>query len=111
MENKIRLKLARTAADFLEAKKLIFEYAEWLAFDLSFQNFNDEINTLPETYGDKNGGLFIATKNGEPVGVAGIKRFSDKECEVKRMFVQTGSRGFGIGKLLLTACIELAKKL
>ena len=80
MENKIQLKLARTADDFLVAKKLIFEYAEWLAFDLSFQNFNEEINTLAETYGDKNGGLFIATKNGEAIGVAGIKRFSDKEC-------------------------------
>ena len=55
MENKIQLKLARTADDFIVAKKLIFEYAEWLAFDLSFQNFNDEINTLAETYGGKNG--------------------------------------------------------
>ena len=111
MENKIQLKQATTPTDFLVAKKLIFEYAEWLAFDLSFQNFNEEINTLAETYGDKNGGLFIATKNGEAVGVAGIKRFNDKECEVKRMFVQADSRGFGIGKLLLTSCIELAKKL
>jgi len=111
MENRIQLKLARTTADFLVAKKLIIEYAEWLAFDLSFQNFNDELNTLAQTYGDKNGGLFIATKNDEAVGVAGIKRFSDNECEVKRMFVQADSRGLGIGKLLLTSCIELAIKL
>ena len=45
------------------------------------------------------------------VGVAGIKRFNETDCEVKRMFVQPESRGFKIGQLLLTKCLDAAKEL
>ena len=110
-ENKIEIKEVQNAADFLAAKELILEYVKWLGIDLSFQNFDKEINTLEETYSNPNGGLCVALRNEKAIGVAGIKRFSDKECELKRMFVQADSRGFGIGKLLLTKCIEIAKKL
>lgn len=111
MENEVSIKIAITAADFLEAKALILEYVEWLGMDLSFQNFDKEMETLQEMYGPLNGGLFLAISNGKPVGVAGVRRFADKACEVKRMFVQPASRGLGIGKLLLTVCIEKAKSL
>ncbi|MEO6455329.1 MAG: GNAT family N-acetyltransferase [Ginsengibacter sp.] len=111
MENKIEIKEALHGEDFLAAKELILEYVKWLGIDLSFQNFDKEMDTLQETYGNPDGRLFIALRNNKAVGVAGIKRFSDKECEVKRMFVQHDSRGFGIGKLLLNECIEMAKKL
>ncbi len=111
MENQIEIKTAQNAADFLAAKELIFEYVKWLGMDLSFQNFDKEMETMQAMYGNPHGGLFIALRNGKAVGVAGIKRFNDKECEVKRMFVQPTSRGFGIGKLLLTECIEIARKL
>ena len=111
MNNLIEIKQAQTKDEFLSAKKLIFEYVEWLGIDLSFQNFDKEMETMPKTYGDPDGGLFIVLRNDLPVGVAGIKRYNEKECEVKRMFVQPESRGFGIGKLLLTECIALAKKL
>ena len=111
MQNQIEIKEVKNTEDFLAAKKLIHEYIEWLGTDLSFQNFDKEMDTLPETYGNLDGRLFIAVINNKAVGVAGIKRFNDKECEVKRMFVQPNSRGFNVGKLLLTECIEMAKKL
>ena len=63
------------------------------------------------TYGEPNGGLCLALRNNKAVGIAGIKRFNESECELKRMYVQPGSRGFGIGKLLLNRCIEIARKL
>jgi len=111
MENQIEIKEAQHKADFLATKELILEYVKWLGMDLSFQNFDKEMNSLPETYGNRDGRLFIAVRNDKAVGVAGIKRFNEKECEVKRMFVQPASRGLGIGKLLLTECIEAAKRL
>jgi len=107
----ILTKIAQSDEDFLEAKKLILEYVEWLDTDLSFQNFDKEMDTLQEMYNNPNGGLFVAYKNNKPVGVAGLRRFSDKECEVKRMFVKPNNRGFGIGKLLLTECVKLSIKL
>jgi carbonic anhydrase len=111
MENEIKIKRAQNGGDFFAAKELILEYVRWLGIDLSFQNFDKEMDTLPATYGNPDGGLFIALRNEKPVGVAGIKRFNERECEVKRMFVQPDSRGFGIGKLLLTECIKIAKRL
>jgi len=107
----IKIKEAHNAAEFLAAKELIMEYVTWLGYDLSFQNFDHEIATLPQTYGGLDGRLFIAWRYNTPVGVAGIKRFSTNECEVKRMYVQPDSRGYGIGKLLLTECIRMAVEL
>ncbi len=111
MNNNIEVKQAQNPEDFSTAKILILEYTAWLGIDLSFQNFDAEIATMPTTFGDPNGALFIVFYNNNPVGVAGIKRFSSHECEVKRMFVQPSSRGLGIGEILLSNCIESAKKL
>lgn len=119
MNNPVKIKEAQNTGDFLKAKELILEYIQWLGINggetvretLAAQNFDKEVEALPVTYGHPDGGLVIALKNDKPVGVAGIKRFNDKECEVKRMYVQPGNRGLGIGKLLLAHCIEIAKKL
>ena len=119
MGAQIEIKMAQDAAGFSVAKELILEYVQWLGIDrneqmratLSAQNFDKEMNSLAETYADPDGRLFIAWSNDQAVGVAGIKRFNDEECEVKRMYVQPGSRGSGIGNLLLTECIQAAKTL
>lgn len=110
-EHKIEIIQAVTPTDFQVAKELILAYVSWLGFDLSFQNFAKELETIAETYSAPNGGVFIAFLNDKPAGVAGIKRFNATDCEVKRMFVHADSRGLGIGKLLLEACIQLAEKL
>lgn len=119
MDNLIKIKEAQNIDDYLEVKKLILEYVSWLKVEggheikvtLSSQNLDKELDTLPVTYGYPDGAIFLALKNNKAIAVAGIKRFNNKECEVKRMFVQPGSRGLGIGRLLLTKCIEIAKRL
>lgn len=107
----ITIKAVKSNADFLAAKELILEYVAWLGIDLSFQNFNTEMDTMPETYSPPHGSLFIAVRDEKAIGVAGIKRFSETVCEVKRMYVKPEGRGMGIGQLLLTKCIEMAKEL
>ena len=102
---------AATEQHFADARTLILEYVEWLNFDLSFQNFDQEMASLPAMYNINDGGLFIAYLNGEPVGVIGLRRLSETEGEVKRMFVKETARGHSIGKLLLTKCIDTAKVL
>ena len=111
MENLVEIKKAQTATDFSHAKELILEYVAWLGLDLSFQNFDKEMETLPDMYGSGSGGLFIAFKNGEALGVAGIRKFGEKDGEVKRMYVKPNNRGLGIGQLLLSACLETARTL
>ena len=110
MQDQLSIKTAQTKDDYFLAKKLILEYVAWLGFDLSFQNFDAEMEELSEMYNEKNGGLFLAFKNDKAVGVAGLRRFSITESEVKRMYVKVEARGLGIGKLLLLKCIETARK-
>lgn len=107
----IEIKTAVAAEDFSLASELILEYANWLGLDLSFQNFDTEMAALPKMYNANDGGLFIAYIDGNPAGVAGLRRFNETDSEVKRMFVKPESRGFGIGKLLLSKCIDVAKAL
>lgn len=97
--------------DYKEAARLIREYADRLNFDLSFQNFEDEMNSLPIMYNERDGGLFLAHLYQQPAGVVGLRRFNDADGEIKRMFVREQARGNGIGKMLLKKCIETARAL
>lgn len=110
-QHKIEIKLATQPRHFSEARELILDYVAWLGMDLSFQNFDKEMNALAAMYNERDGGLYIAYLDDKAVGVAGLRRFNDTESEVKRMFVNPASRGFGIGKLLLEKCIETARGL
>jgi putative acetyltransferase len=105
----IKIKSAKESRDFIDGKSIILEYVDWLGLDLSFQNFDKEINNLSEMYSEPNGGLVLAYLNDKTVGVTGIRRFDNKDCELKRMFVSEGYRNLGIGRLLLEHAIELAQ--
>lgn len=111
MNHKIEIRRAQHPQDFADAKQLIMEYVAWLGFDLSFQNFDKEMADLPAMYNKHDGGFFLAYRDENPVGVAGLRRFSTADAEVKRMYVKDEAKGMGIGKLLLEKCIETAKAL
>ena len=107
----IKIRTANGENDFSEGREIILEYAASLGFDLSFQNFDDEINNLREMYSEPHGCLLLASYNDKIVGVAGIRKFENNDCELKRMYVKPEYRKSGIGKLLLEYSIEIAKKL
>lgn len=111
MEKSVEIKIAQTATDFAHARELILEYVAWLGIDLSFQNFDKEMEGLSKMYSPVEGALYLANINGEAVGVAGLRRFSERDGELKRMFVKPNNRGMGIGQLLLSACLETARTL
>jgi putative acetyltransferase len=84
MNRNVEIRLAQHPQDFLDAKQLIMEYVAWLGFDLAFQNFDKEMADLPAMYNKHDGGFFLAYLDGIPVGIAGVRRFSTTEAEVKR---------------------------
>ena len=49
------------------------------------QNFDKEMDSLGEMYNKNDGGLYVAYLNSQAVGVAGLRRFSATDGEVKRM--------------------------
>lgn len=93
---------------FDEAKKLFLEYAETLGVDLSFQHFEEELETLPERYGPPDGIVIIAYVDGRSAGCAALHMLSPDVCEMKRLYVRYEYRSLGIGRKLIERILEEA---
>lgn len=99
-----------TLHDWSTARALIQEYLNWLDLDISHQNVDDELANLKDKFSEDGGGFFLASLNNVPIGCVGFWKFSDTECEMKRLYVSPKSQGHGIGKQLIHAVIEEARK-
>ena len=55
---------------------------------------------------DKGGRVFMALKDGEPVGCAALLKMDDGGYEVAKMTVSETLRGSGLGRLLMQRCID-----
>ncbi|MCY3834037.1 MAG: GNAT family N-acetyltransferase [Chloroflexi bacterium] len=63
----------------------------------------DELEYLLETF-------FIARLDGRIVGCAALEIYNQKLCEIRSLAVDPGAQGLGIGKRLVSACVELATR-
>jgi ribosomal protein S18 acetylase RimI-like enzyme len=104
----VELMYATEPEMFDEAKRLFLEYAGTLGVDLSFQNFEEELKTLPERYGPPDGVVIIAYVDGRSAGCAALHRLSADVCEMKRLYVRDEYRGLGIGSKLIARILEEA---
>jgi putative acetyltransferase len=91
------------------ARRLVEEYATSLNFDLGFQDFTHEIESLAVEYGPPNGCFLLAESDGAFVGCGGLRRFSEIECEMKRLYVTPAHRTGGIGRVLAEGLISEAR--
>jgi GNAT superfamily N-acetyltransferase len=57
----------------------------------------------------KGGMIFIAERQGEPVGCAALLRMDDGGFELAKMAVAEDAKGGGIGRKLIQACIDAAR--
>ena len=107
------LKLVEVAGgkDLERVRRLFVEYARSLPFHLSWQNFDEELATLPGRYAPPSGRMLLAKHSDAFVGCVALRQISDGICEMKRLFVQPASRGKGIGKALAQAIIEEARRI
>ena len=100
---------ARTAADVDQVRRLFRAYAEWLQVDLCFQGFAQEVATLPGAYARPAGRLLLARVAGEAVGAVGLRPLEAGIAEMKRLWVEPGFGGRGIGRALAEAVIAAAR--
>lgn len=102
--------LEATSDELIAATKGLFmEYADSLDFDLSFQNFDEEMESFPEQYSPPAGCLYLALAGDQAVGCVGIRRFGERICEMKRLYVKPHFRGNKVGRLLAEAAIKWAR--
>jgi carbonic anhydrase len=100
--------------DAIEQVRQFFRnYAGWLGVDLSFQNFEQEMASLPGAYTAPQGRLFFAEVDGRPAGCVGVRPLPDSDgvCEMKRLYVTPEERGHGVGNALAMAAIKAAKEI
>ena len=105
------LLVAREPDHWHHARRLLNEYANSLGLDLSFQNFERELANLESEYAPPSGAFVLAVENGQFVGCAGLRRFSDGVGEIKRLYLVPQTRGRGIGRVLAEAIVEAAQQI
>lgn len=94
------------ATDYDEAAAIIREYALSTGFDLEFQGFTHELETLA-TYYDP---LLLARWNGELAGSGALRDLGDGICEMKRLYVRPAFRGHAIGRKVAERLIAIARE-
>jgi ribosomal protein S18 acetylase RimI-like enzyme len=97
----------------IEATRAIFrEYADGLGVDLCFQNFEQELTSLPGDYAAPQGVLLLAMVDGEVAGCGAVRPLPDCDypnaCEMKRLYVRRAFRRFGLGRLIAQTLMDRA---
>ena len=92
-----------------QVRGLFEEYWASFGFTPCFQNFGREVASLPGDYAGPDGRLALALVDGEPAACIALRRFDDRRCEAKRLYVRPRFRGRGLGRGLMEWVIAEAR--
>jgi putative acetyltransferase len=95
--------------DLAEVREMLQEYADWLAIDLSFQDFTRELRELPGEYAPPGGDLYIARLDDAVVGTVAFRHCGNGRAEMKRLYVRNAARGSGVGRRLVETVLAAAR--
>ncbi|MBS1850399.1 MAG: GNAT family N-acetyltransferase [Acidobacteria bacterium] len=107
----VALRQAASPAEIAQIRELFLEYAQSLGFSLCFQNFDQEVATLPGEYAPPAGRLLLAEYSGAPAGCVALHEIAPEICEMKRLYLRPQYRGHGIGRALVETLIAEARRI
>jgi len=98
----------------IEAVRVIFqEYADSLSVDLCFQDFEQELTSLPGDYQAPRGALLLAWVDDDVAGCCALRPIDNVDyvnaAEMKRLYVRKAFRRFGLGRMLAEAILDAAR--
>ena len=105
----MRLTGVETDAQVGQARALFKEYADAIGVDLCFQNFGQELATLPGDYAPPTGRLIVAYEGEEVAGCVALRKVDEAVCEMKRLYVRPAFRGTGLGRTLAESIVGEAR--
>ena len=92
-------------------RALWIEYWEALGLPLSFQGFGEQLRRLPGEFAGPGGLLLLAFQDTDWAGTVAVRPLRAGACEAKRLYVPARFRGQGLGRRLLLAAIDEARKI
>jgi|SRR5580698_5274892 putative acetyltransferase len=100
---------AESPAQIVQARELFLEYAQSLGFSLCFQNFDQELASLPGHYAPPDGRLLLAEYESQLAGCVALHKLASESCEMKRLYLRPQFRGKGLGRAFANRIISEAR--
>ena len=102
---------AATSSDIAAVRQLFEAYSAFLPVDLTLQQIDTEVASLPGSYAAPRGALFLARADNFAAGCIGLRPFSGSVREVKRLYVVPAFRGRGLARSLVSAAIAAGRSI
>jgi len=99
-----------TDAEIAQVRTLVRAHGAARATTPGVEYVYADADGLPGPYAAPAGGLWLATSGESGIGCVALKPIDSRTAEVKRMFVDAGWRGKGVGRALLGALIAGARR-
>jgi GNAT superfamily N-acetyltransferase len=104
------LRHARFPEDAVAVLAIWREFVASPKASLAYQNYEAEFADIPGKYAPPEGRLLLAEYDGDVAGCVGLRKVDERICEMKRLYVRPGSRGYGLGRRLVERLLVEAKE-
>lgn len=110
----IEIRPPATPDEWAAAREIFREYGHSIRAALDAEAFEDEVSGLPGEYGEPRGGLVLAWIDGSLAGCCALRPLDAADypnaSEMKRLYVRRVFRGFGLGRQLAEAALDMARQ-
>ena len=107
----MKIKEATQPGDIEDARTLFREYERWLGLSLCFQNFEQELESLPGKYAPPLGRLLLVYDDEALAGCIALRPIDETTCEMKRLFVRPEFHGKGLGRRMIDRLLHEARQI